>query len=474
MKFIHITILFLIPLLSFSQKITVSEPIVLRSDIAYELIGDLGGNTLVFRDKGTAFEVVAFNKQLKESWAKDIELDNRQPKVIGLVTGKADFTIIYQFREKSNIILKAHKYGPGANLIDSVSLANLGYLFYNPGFEFIRSEDRSKALVYFLEKQELIKAFSIDLENLHLKWQAVLQPEDFSYYQNFQEMLVDNNGNMTLILEKNNYRAKREEHHFEIHTYYGLSSKLIKYQVPMPNKLTYDVFFTYDHLNDRLIAAGLYSDKNLGRADGYFYLSIPPQKPEEYKLTLHEFDEEFVSALLGKDGDKAKGLAEASIQEVVLRLDGGVLLIGERNRAFERRAAGMNRSFYDVSGRFAVDYYYDEVFVISIHPTGETHWKTVLHKKQYSQDDDGMYSSYFLFKTPSNLRFLFNDEIKYENTVSEYVLKGNGTAERNSLLSTENLKLRLRFRDAVQVNASELIIPSERRNRLKLVRLEYN
>lgn len=474
MKSVYIFFLLLIPLLGSSQKITVSEPIILRSDVAYDLIGNLGGNTLVFRDKGTSFEVVAFNPQMKEAWSKEIELDARQPKVIGLVAGKTDFTIVYQFRAKSHTIIKAHKYGPGANLLDSVSLADLGYLFYNPGFEFIRSEDRTKGLIYFLEKQEMFKAYSIDLENLHLKWKAILQPEDFNYYQNFREVLVDNYGNMTLILEKNNFRSKREEHFFEIHTYYGTSSKLVKYSIPIPNKLTYDAYFTYDHLNDRLIAAGLYSDKNLGRADGYFYLSVPPQNHEEHLLAFTEFEEDFISALLGKESDKTKGLPEASIQEIVLRLDGGILLIGERNRTFERRAAGVNRTFYDVSGRFAIDYYYDEVFVVSIHPDGKTHWKTILHKKQYSQDDDGIYSSYFLFKTPSNLRFLFNDEIKYENTVSEYVLKGNGAAERNSLLSTENLKLRLRFRDAVQVNASELIIPSERRNRLKLVRLEYN
>lgn len=474
MKCIKILPLILMPLLSYSQKITVSEPIVLRSDIAYELIGDVGGNTLVFRDKGTTFEVVAFNKQLKEAWAKDIELDSRQPKIIGIVAGKSDFTIVYQYRQKSHTIIKAHKYGPGANLLDSVSLADLGYLFYNPGFEFVRSEDRSKALIYFLERQEVIKAYSIGLDNLHLKWQAVLQPEDFSYYQDFREVLVDNDGNMTLVLDKNNFRSKREEHHFEIHTYYGVSARLLKYKIPVANKLTYDAYFTYDHLNKRLIAAGLYSDKNLGKADGYFYLSIPPEQHEEHQLTFHVFEEDFISALLGKESDKTKGIAEASIQEVVLRLDGGVLLIGERNRTFERRAAGMNRTFYDVGSRFAVDYYYDEVFVISVHPNGETHWKTVLHKKQYSQDDDGMYSSYFLFKTASNLRFLFNDEIKYENTVSEYVVKGNGDFERHSLLSTENLKLRLRFRDALQVNAGELIIPSERRNRLRLVRLEYN
>jgi hypothetical protein len=84
-----------------------------------------------------------------------------------------------------------------------------------------------------------------------------------------------------------------------------------------------------------------------------------------------------------------------------------------------------------------------------------------------------MFSSFFLFKSPTNLRLLFNDEIKYENTVSEYVVNGLGGFERKSLLSTENLELKLRFRDALQVSATEVIVVSERRNRLKLVKLQY-
>ncbi|MCB0626438.1 MAG: hypothetical protein KDC43_21590, partial [Saprospiraceae bacterium] len=92
---------------------------------------------------------------------------------------------------------------------------------------------------------------------------------------------------------------------------------------------------------------------------------------------------------------------------------------------------------------------------------------------QYSQDDDAAYSSYFLLKTPYNLRLLFNDEIKYENTVSEYVIQGNGHFDRNAVMSTENQKLRLRFTDAIQVASNALIVPSERRNRLKLVKVTY-
>ena len=84
-------------------------------------------------------------------------------------------------------------------------------------------------------------------------------------------------------------------------------------------------------------------------------------------LHFEEFDDEFVSSLVGKEVQENKGITETIIQEIVLRRDGGLLMIAERNRQFERRVAGTNRVYYDYAGRFIVDYFYDELFVISIH-----------------------------------------------------------------------------------------------------------
>ena len=320
----------------------------------------------------------------------------------------------------------------------------------------------------------MMRAVCFDNNRLELLWQTVVTPQDFNFYQNFLEVLVDNDGDMTIVAERDNYRTKREDHHFEFYHYDGRTDRLTRFDLTMPEKLTFDVIFSIDPLNKRIVGAGLYSEKNLGRSDGFFYLNINPDRPEDFVKASHPFTEEFIVSLLGKEADKTKGVPEGLLRDVVLRKDGGVLLIGELSRTFERNGANMTRNFYDGTGRFSVDYYYDEIFVLSIHPDGDLHWSTVMHKKQYSQDDDGIYSSFFVFKTASSLRFLFNDEIKYENTVSEYVLRGNGRFDRNSLMSTENLKLRLRFRDAMQVDANTLLIPSERRNRLKIARLEYN
>ena len=185
-----------------------------------------------------------------------------------------------------------------------------------------------------------------------------------------------------------------------------------------------------------------------------------------------------VNSFLERDApSKNKGIFETQVQEIVLRRDGGILMVTERVKTNQRNYGANTAAYYtrnvrnDLVGM--VDFYYEHMLVISIHPDGEQHWANVLRKKQYSQDDAAIFSSYFLQKTPSSLHLVFNDEVREENTVSEYIIQGNGDFERNSVMSTENQKLRLRFRDAIQTGSKEMLIPSERRNRLKLVRVKY-
>lgn len=468
-----LSMLLISPCFLLAQKVSVSEDLNLRNDLAYEIIGEMKGNFLLFRDKNTDFEIQAFTPDMRMSWEKELEFDKRLPKVLGVYSNREDFTIIYRFRRKGNTIIKAHKYDPGANLIDSVTIKNYGYLFYTPTFRTVRSEDKSKLLIYYVERQSLVNAMVYDVENMKFLWEKSFEPDKMIYGRDFQQMIVDNSGNFRLILAKDNLKMKRDEHRYEVHEYNGTENRLFMYNIPMRGKLTFDIIFEFDNLNKNLLAAGLYTEKNPAKTNGYFYLNLAPANPDAQLLVFTPFDDEFVSNLEGKEVDENKGITETIIQEVVLRRDGGLLIIAERNKELERRSATSSRVYYDNASRYIIDHYYDELFVISVHPTGETHWKTILHKKQYSQDDGGVYSSYFLAKTPSNLRFIFNDEIKYENTVSEYVINGNGEYDRNSLLSTADRQLRLRFRDALQVTSKVIIIPSERRNRLRLVRLEY-
>jgi hypothetical protein len=111
--------------------------------------------------------------------------------------------------------------------------------------------------------------------------------------------------------------------------------------------------------------------------------------------------------------------------------------------------------------------------VFSIHPNGKEHWKKILRKKQFSQDDGAYYSSFFVFKSPSELRFIFNDEIKMDNTVSEYILNPIGENERNIVMNTEYQKLKLRFQEAIQISTRDFLVPSERNSKFNLVKVSF-
>jgi hypothetical protein len=76
-------------------------------------------------------------------------------------------------------------------------------------------------------------------------------------------------------------------------------------------------------------------------------------------------------------------------------------------------------------------------------------------------------------ENPSRLRLIFNDEIRNENTVSEYILQGNGLSKRSSVMSTDYQRLKLRFQEAIQVASNQIIVPSERNSRLNLVKITY-
>lgn len=456
-----------------AQTVTISEDIPIRNDKFYAVVGKMENRFLIFRDKSNKFEVQAFDEKLRLSWDKEITLDKRNPQVLAVIPKRDQFSIVYKAKYKGKAFVKIHVYDAAANLMDSATVVNYGNRMLSPNSKVMYSEDRNALLVYHTEQQSELEAWSFQIDKMELVWNKKISLSDVAFSRDFQQMVLDNEGGLYHITERENRKSSLEEHHFLVYQVDAYNSHVSQYEIPLKDVLSYDVHFTFDNLNRQLVAAGLYSVKNRGRASGYYFLKIDARNPDNQLLKTDVFDDDFINNLNSKSSDTKRGVTDIAVQEIVLRRDGGMLIIAEMKRELERQSSSVTRYSRDNYTPYIVDYYYDDICLISIHPDGKTHWKNVLHKKQYSQDDDASFSSFFILKTPRNLRFIFNDEIKDDNTVSEYVVTANGEADRNSVMSTESQDIRLRFRDAMQVGSREMIIPSERRNRLKLVRVRY-
>jgi len=458
-----------------SQTVTVSEELALRSDDGYEIIGKMSNRFLLFRLRGgDNYEVQAFDEKLRLSWKKEIILDKKNPKIIDVIPQKDNFVVIYQYRRKGKSYLKAAKYDPAANLTDSISFFNLGNTWYTPDFNTHISEDRKKIVLSTVEKQSYLQLYAFDVEKMEFLWENNIRPDKILEPKASEFFLVDNNVNCYYIQEKDNRKTKLDEHRLEIYKISGSGSKGQKSKVYFLDKyMAYDIDFSIDNRNNNLVCAGLYSENSRARANGIFTLTVDNNLGDADFMEM-EFDPDFLGGLTGQPIIEDKGISEIDVSEIIKKRDGGLLVLLERNRIIERRSSNGGRGVYSRDGLgYIIDYYYDDIIALSFNPSGELLWQEIFHKKQYSQDDGAIFSSYFLFSTPSQIKLIFNDDIKTETTVSEYIIKASGYSDRNAVFSTSDQDLKLRFRDGLQLSSTEFMVPSERRNRLRLVRVSY-
>lgn len=229
-----------------------------------------------------------------------------------------------------------------------------------------------------------------------------------------------------------------------------------------------------DNLNNRCVFAGLYAEKNGKYPEGYIYCAIHNNKENTFGKK-HPFTPEMLKEWKGEFNHKREWRdGELKLQDIIFTRNGGSLVFFENTKEISRRPYF---SSIDPSTNFAsrwFDYYFDDVLGVHFDASGNVLWERVLHKRQYSQDDEGIFSSFFIFKTPALLRIIFNDAVNSDGTVSEYLLKPNGDHIRKSVLNTTYKNLNLRFRDAIALSAESILIPSEDNGKLTLVRINFD
>ncbi|HAQ37259.1 MAG TPA: hypothetical protein DCQ58_02020, partial [Saprospirales bacterium] len=158
-----------------------------------------------------------------------------------------------------------------------------------------------------------------------------------------------------------------------------------------------------------------------------------------------------------------KELNDLRIGDVLVKNDGGLMMFIETRKELTRESA---RNRY-------TDYYFEDIFLICTRPDGSLFWDDQIRKYQLSYDDEAKYSSYFLFATPSSVRLVFNDEIKDENTISEYVFSPLGPGKRKSLFSTDLHRMKLMFSKALQVSSDSFLVPSLSEGKYRVVFVQY-
>lgn len=455
----------------YSQNIIVSEGLDVRTDRTYELLGHYGDKYLVISYGTDVFTVHNYDQELYLTSSQEFNLPDNRCRIIHVYPYEDRYFVLYTTEKQDTIYIVNQSYLANFEPVKTDTILTLQQNFQNYSFRYTFSEDLSKMGISAIRSNEITDYVVYDVKYEEVVQASSLDMPEYDFYEDYRKSVVTNSGLFYLIFELNNISYRQEEHAFFIYKFRD-AGDIVESILPMKTLLTYDASFLYDNNNHKLIICGLGSEKNLNQAEMIFQVRQDPKDPEHFEFATFIFHNNLLDDFYGNDRrTKIDYLEDIQIQDVVLMHDGSTILMLEEVQKMERMTSSGRIDYY--GSRYTVDYHYENLLLFHLSNTDSNSWQKLLPKRQFSNDDEGAYSSYFLFKNPNHLRLIYNDEIRNENTVSEYIIRSNGASLRTNLLSTDFQKLRLQVRNGMQISSHGILIPSIRGKVLKLLLIDY-
>lgn len=498
-----ILILTLVSLSSKAQRIVYTQPD--NNDtrsLNFEIIGKFSNSYLIYKNIRTNYYITVYDQDLNQ---KDkVELKFLPDKVLNVdFISYSDYAwMIYQYQKRNIVYCNAVKInGDGKLLTDPIELDTSAISFFagNKIYTTISSEDKKQVMVFKVQKKSNQFVFTTLLmdENLKLKHRSRIETnyEDKKYV--FSDFLLSNAGNF--VFTAGNRSSTRDYiEDLDLVTKGVYDDDFTSMKINLSEKYVDDVKLKIDNLNTNYILNSLYYLKKRGNAEGIFTAVVDEETNSLVSGTFAKIDDS-LRAGIRKKGSEKTALNDFFIRNVILKKDGGFLLMAE-DFYTQSRSNNWNRwdylygypsyfspyyyyspyyyNYYNYYGSpygyGANDtrYYYNNILVASLDSTGKYQWTAVVQKSQYDDESDN-FMSYALMITGGKLHFLFNENLRRNLMLNGWTIDGEGDVVRNPPMHNLDRGYDFMPRYAKQVSASEIIVPCMYRNYICFAKIQF-
>lgn len=455
------------------QSVQISSVLSLQQIDSYGIIGDIGDRSYTYTRNNDDVYLQAYDKDMRLLWDRALKLIGSRRSVAGVIARDNSVQVVYTYLEEKKRDLIVDEFGLDAERIDSHYVAkNIDRSMGEP-FEFALSDDEEKLFFYYLRRNRDLTGFMFDQALDTTIWDIQISYENLKFNEDLQGVLVSEYGEAFIIFDDNNDRYKKDQHALYIEVIRSTGELSDYIDIPVDSLVYTSSSYHWSDITRKITTVHLTNKKSKSGSQAVASYSINPYQKDSYTHTYLPFTSELLNAYFRTERTSRDEIEHLDIKEFVPRQDGGWLLLAEASRqVFRSNYSLASRDYLGGSGN--IDYFYEDMVALGVHPDGTLHWSHVLRKKQYSYGDQGVYSSFGVIKTPKRLRLLFNDEIKRENTVSEYILNGQGVLRRFSVMNTQYKTLGLRLSSGFQTGPLTFIAPSEVGNDLQFVKFKFN
>ncbi len=487
-----------------AQRVIYTEPD--RNDIRqteFEIVGKVGGNILIYKSLRENYSMSVYDMDMKQ---KDrVKLGYLPDKIIN-----ADFLaypdycyMFYQYQRRNIVYCMAAKIDGNGKLASepvTMDTTEISFFASNKIYSVINSDDKERIGVFKInsknERNHLVTTvlFDKNLQKIEKNYLSIDMPERHDY---LTEFTVDNNGDFVFA------RAVQSQQNDNIQKLYLLyknagSPTVKETEIPLKNQYLDDIRIKVDNYNKRYIISSFYSKSRQGNIEGLF--SCIWNKPEQAIQTtvFMPFDENLRNEAKGDNGIKT-AFNDYFIRNLIVKKDGGFLLAAESFFTTGRGGA-YNRYDYLYGSPFLrpMDYYMfspygygygypwwrynslgqstrynaQNIAIFSFDSTGNIEWRNIISKNQYDDETDA-FIGYAMVNMGNQLHFLFNQQEKRMQLLTDQSISPEGQISRNPTLKNLDKGYDFMPRYGKQIGSRQIVFPCMYRNYLCFARLDF-
>jgi hypothetical protein len=487
-----------------AQKIVYSEPD--RDDsrrMNFEIAGKIGGNFLIYKNTRGRNWIVVLDNDMKQVGKEEQDYVPDNDRMINVdFFPYGDFCyMVYQYQKKNVVYCMASRINSTGKKIGDVmelDTTHIGFAANNKIYTVISSEDKSKIGVFKINsRNKKLYAMTTLLLNdkleLQKKSRIYIPMEERN--DNLGEFAIDNDGDM--IFSKF-FRNNND----------NISSAFLVIKQAQSDTLMYNELFIeanmldeiqvkVDNFNKRYFLTSFFYKEKRGNIDGlYFYVWDKARMMKSMESTS-TFSDELRKEAKG-DATMKTAFNDFFIRNIVTRRDGGFIIGSEAyfttsrfnnwNRWDYLYGSPFSQSFNDYyyspyysrywwnsrsSSSQAVRYHADNIAVLSFDNTGQLEWSNVIGKSQFDDESDDNIS-FQLMNTGGQLHFLFNQQERRNNLLTDYSITPDGQMNRNPTLKNLDRGYEFLPKYGKQVSGRQMIVPCVYRNYICFAKIDYN
>ena len=304
---------------STAQEVIVSKEMSIRSDYAYEILGDIDDNILLYRDRGIDKFITSFDSDLQFNWEQKLRFEEKRVKVYGLCPQDSLFTVFYGMKRDGIEYMKAAHYDKNARLQDSVVVVQQKKDLVGQDFQFLNSKDKSKSLLYYVNNSEKLTVVVYDHVIDTLDWKGEYNFNGANLFLDLADVYLTNIGSIVLLLEKNHTKLGPKNQGAEVVILEKANETGYITQIDSGETNMQSIKMSVDERNKRIGFIGMYNNKKVNWSEGYAYTFIDLQNfLDFYQLNFKPFEKQLVEDIYGSDAKKKKGLNFFSLSNICL------------------------------------------------------------------------------------------------------------------------------------------------------------